>query len=227
MDDLVTLLLGALAAEGRVLIKLNVDAEHRDAVLAVVPSMKAPTVSPLADGGFAIETVVDKRGVNRLIPDLKTAGATDILEIPDLEDRALTSRWARLDAMRRPGLAARVSRARRRSRGRRSGAGDLDPAFGGDGSVSAFASGAIATGWRSTATAGSSSPATRSTRTWTSRSLASCPTVRPMTRSPRTAARVWTWAAPSSRSTWPSTGTDPSSPAWRAMDSPTRCWWCV
>jgi ATP phosphoribosyltransferase len=82
MDDLVTLLLGALAAEGRVLIKLNVDAEHRDAVLAVVPSMKAPTVSPLADGGFAIETVVDKRGVNRLIPDLKAAGATDILEIP-------------------------------------------------------------------------------------------------------------------------------------------------
>ena len=68
MDDLMTLLLGALAAEGRVLIKLNVAAEHRDAVLAVVPSMKAPTVSPLADGGFAIEAVVDKRGVNRLIP---------------------------------------------------------------------------------------------------------------------------------------------------------------
>ena len=82
MDDLMTLLLGALAAEGRVLIKLNVAAEHRDAVLVVVPSMKAPTVSPLADGGFAIEAVVDKRGVNRLIPELKAAGATDILELP-------------------------------------------------------------------------------------------------------------------------------------------------
>jgi ATP phosphoribosyltransferase len=82
MDDLVTLLMGALAAEGRVLIKLNVSAEHRDAVIGVVPSMKAPTVSPLADGGFAIEAVVDKRGVNRLIPDLKAAGATDILELP-------------------------------------------------------------------------------------------------------------------------------------------------
>jgi len=82
MDDLVTLLRGALEAEGRVLIKLNVSAEHRDAVLAVVPSMKSPTVSPLTDGGFAIETVVDKRGVNRLIPDLKAAGATDILELP-------------------------------------------------------------------------------------------------------------------------------------------------
>ena len=82
MDDITTLLLGALAAEGRVLIKLNVTDAARDAVLAVVPSMKAPTVSPLADGGYAIETVVDKRGVNRLIPELKAAGATDILELP-------------------------------------------------------------------------------------------------------------------------------------------------
>lgn len=82
MDDLTTLLLGALEAEGRVLIKLNVTDETREAVLAVVPSMKAPTVSPLAGGGFAIETVVEKRGVNRLIPELKAAGATDILEMP-------------------------------------------------------------------------------------------------------------------------------------------------
>ena len=82
MDDLVTLLRGALEAEGRVLIKLNVAAEHLDGVLAVVPSMKAPTVSKLSEGGFAIETVVDKRGVNRLLPELKAAGATDVLELP-------------------------------------------------------------------------------------------------------------------------------------------------
>lgn len=82
MDDITTLLLGALRAEGRVLIKLNVSEAARDAVLKVVPSMKAPTVSPLTDGGFAIETVVDKRGVNRLIPELLAAGATDILELP-------------------------------------------------------------------------------------------------------------------------------------------------
>jgi ATP phosphoribosyltransferase len=82
MDDIVTLLRGAIEADGRVLIKLNVTQELLDAVLAVVPSMKAPTVSPLAEGGFAIETVVDKRGVNRLIPQLKAAGATDILELP-------------------------------------------------------------------------------------------------------------------------------------------------
>ena len=82
MDDIVTLLRGAIEAEGRVLIKLNVTEEHLQAVLAVVPSMKAPTVSPLAEGGYAIETVVEKRGVNRLIPELKAAGATDILELP-------------------------------------------------------------------------------------------------------------------------------------------------
>jgi ATP phosphoribosyltransferase len=82
MEDLVTLLRGALEAEGRVLIKLNVGADQLDAVVAVVPSMKSPTVSPLTDGGFAIETVVDKRGVNRLIPELKAAGASDILELP-------------------------------------------------------------------------------------------------------------------------------------------------
>jgi ATP phosphoribosyltransferase len=82
MEDVTTLLLGALRAEGRVLIKLNVTAADLEAVLAVVPSMKAPTVSPLSEGGFAIETVAEKRNVNRLIPQLKAAGATDLLEIP-------------------------------------------------------------------------------------------------------------------------------------------------
>ena len=45
--------------------------------------MKSPTVSQLAgDGGFAIETVVEKSAINVLIPALKDAGATDILELP-------------------------------------------------------------------------------------------------------------------------------------------------
>jgi ATP phosphoribosyltransferase len=82
MDDLTTLLLGALRAEGRVLIKLNVSEDALRTVLDVVPSMKAPTVSPLSEGGYAIETVVEKRTVNTLIPQLKAAGATDILELP-------------------------------------------------------------------------------------------------------------------------------------------------
>ncbi len=82
MEDVTTLLLGALRAEGRVLIKLNVTEEALHAVLAVVPSMKAPTVSSLSEGGYAVETVVEKSGVNTLIPQLKAAGATDILELP-------------------------------------------------------------------------------------------------------------------------------------------------
>jgi len=81
MDDITTLLLGALRAEGRVLIKLNVAEPDLAAVLEVVPSMKSPTVSPLQEGGFAIEAVVDKSQVNRLIPELKSRGAADILEL--------------------------------------------------------------------------------------------------------------------------------------------------
>jgi ATP phosphoribosyltransferase len=82
MDQLMTLLNGALEARGKVLLKLNVVAEQRDAVLAVLPAAKSPTVNQLANGDFAIETVVEKRGINRLIPELRDAGATDLLEIP-------------------------------------------------------------------------------------------------------------------------------------------------
>jgi ATP phosphoribosyltransferase len=82
MDDVSTLLLGALRAEGRVLIKLNVADERLKELLEFVPAMKAPTVAQLSEGGYAVETVVAKREVNRLIPLLKQHGATDILELP-------------------------------------------------------------------------------------------------------------------------------------------------
>jgi ATP phosphoribosyltransferase len=83
MEDIRTLLLGAMAAQGRVLIKLNVTEERLKELLAVLPAMKAPTVSPLAEeGAYAVETVVEKANVNTLIPLLKTHGATDILELP-------------------------------------------------------------------------------------------------------------------------------------------------
>jgi len=82
MDDITTLLLSALRAEGRVLIKMNVGEADLQQVLEVVPAMKSPTVAQLQEGGYAIETVVEKAQVNRLIPLLKTRGATDILEIP-------------------------------------------------------------------------------------------------------------------------------------------------
>ena len=83
MDDLRTLLLGAMAARGRALIKLNVSEERLKEVLEVLPAMKAPTVSPLAEeGAYAVETVVEKAHVNTLLPLLKAHGASDILELP-------------------------------------------------------------------------------------------------------------------------------------------------
>jgi ATP phosphoribosyltransferase len=83
MLQLKTLLDGVMEARGKVLLKLNVAREHYPSVLALVPSMGQPTVSPLAgDAGYAIETVVAKQTINRLIPDLVEAGATAILEVP-------------------------------------------------------------------------------------------------------------------------------------------------
>jgi ATP phosphoribosyltransferase len=83
MAQLHTLLSGTLEARGKVLVKLNVGGDDVDRVLAILPAMKSPTVSQLSgDGGFAVETVVPKAEINTLIPALKDAGATDIIELP-------------------------------------------------------------------------------------------------------------------------------------------------
>lgn len=82
MAQLKTLLDGALEARGKVLVKLNVGIDDLDAVIDILPSMKAPTVSALhRGGGFAVETVVPKAQINVLIPALRDAGASDILEL--------------------------------------------------------------------------------------------------------------------------------------------------
>lgn len=82
MEQIMTLLTGTLEARDKVLLKLNVSEENMSTVLALLPSAKSPTVASLASGGFAVETVVMKRGINTLIPDLIDAGASDLLEIP-------------------------------------------------------------------------------------------------------------------------------------------------
>lgn len=83
MEELRTLLVGVLEARGRVLVKCNVANDGLAAVLALLPALQAPTVSELAGGAaFAVETVVAKREINLLIPALKAAGASDILELP-------------------------------------------------------------------------------------------------------------------------------------------------
>ncbi len=83
MHQLHTLLQGSLEARGKVLVKLNVGESDLEAVIALLPAMKAPTVSKLfgADG-YAVETVVPKTDINILIPDLFDAGASDIIELP-------------------------------------------------------------------------------------------------------------------------------------------------
>jgi ATP phosphoribosyltransferase len=83
MEQILTLLQGTLEARGKVLVKLNVEAENLDKVIAVLPAMRAPTISELSGGGaFALEAVVAKADINILIPALRDQGASDILEIP-------------------------------------------------------------------------------------------------------------------------------------------------
>ncbi len=82
MEQLLTLLNGTLEARGKVLIKLNVAESKLDAVLKVLPAAKSPTVSRLASGDYAVESVAEKRTINTLIPALSDAGATDLLELP-------------------------------------------------------------------------------------------------------------------------------------------------
>ena len=83
MEQLQTLLAGALEARGRVLVKLNVDEPRLEAVIGLLPALRSPTVSKLAGSdGYAVETVVAKSEINTLIPALKEQGATGIIELP-------------------------------------------------------------------------------------------------------------------------------------------------
>jgi ATP phosphoribosyltransferase len=83
MEEIRLLILGALNARGRVLIKFNVAEKDLDAVVEVLPSLKAPTLSRLMDKDYyAVESVVEKKGINLLIPELVKRGAEDIIELP-------------------------------------------------------------------------------------------------------------------------------------------------
>ena len=83
MEQVMTLLQGVLEARGKVLVKLNVAHDALDAVIGVLPAMKTPTVNELYGGaGYAVEAVVAKNQINILIPALRDAGASDIIELP-------------------------------------------------------------------------------------------------------------------------------------------------
>jgi len=81
LENLAVLLVGVIQAEGLVGLKMNVQRRHLQTVLDILPALKRPTVSSLTDEDWvAVETVLTEREVRRLVPDLKRAGATGIVE---------------------------------------------------------------------------------------------------------------------------------------------------
>ena len=83
IETLAMLLDGALHAESKVGLKLNISKENLDKVLEKLPSLRNPTVSNLAGSDWcAVEVVVDESVVRRLIPELKEIGAEGFIEFP-------------------------------------------------------------------------------------------------------------------------------------------------
>lgn len=82
VENIAVLLRGALAAETKVLLKLNVSEANLKAVTNILPALNSPTVTPLnGSAWFAVETVVDQAVVRTLIPKLKAVGAEGIIEL--------------------------------------------------------------------------------------------------------------------------------------------------
>src|SRR3989338_1350403 len=83
MEQIAVLLKGAIAAEEKVGLKLNVKKEDLKKVIALLPALKKPTISELSVPGWvAVETIIDEKVVRVLIPELKNAGAQGIIEYP-------------------------------------------------------------------------------------------------------------------------------------------------
>ncbi len=83
IENMAMLFAGALLGREKVGLKMNVSGADKDAVLKLLPALKQPTVSPLAEQDwFAIDSVLDETVVRRLIPELKRAGAEGIIEYP-------------------------------------------------------------------------------------------------------------------------------------------------
>ena len=83
MLDIKMLLEGAINAMGKVGLMLNVERRNLDAILGVLPALKTPTISNLADENWlALNTILDESTVRTIIPRLKAAGAHGIVEYP-------------------------------------------------------------------------------------------------------------------------------------------------
>jgi ATP phosphoribosyltransferase len=83
MDDIVLMLRGAMAAEGRVGLMMNVRQADLSAVLGILPALKNPTISSLSDPEWvAVNTILEESIVRHIVPRLKQAGACGIVEYP-------------------------------------------------------------------------------------------------------------------------------------------------
>jgi ATP phosphoribosyltransferase len=82
-ENLVLMLQGAIDATNKVGLMLNVRREHLDAVLAVLPALKNPTISTLSDPDWvAVNTIIEEAVVRQILPKLKAAKAQGIVEYP-------------------------------------------------------------------------------------------------------------------------------------------------
>jgi len=83
MENIVLLLKGALAAEEKVGLKMNVPEKSMKRVMTLLSAMHSPTISQLSDKDwYALEVVIDERVVRDIIPKLKSVGASGIIEYP-------------------------------------------------------------------------------------------------------------------------------------------------
>ena len=89
MQNVSMLLVGAIQAEAKVGLKMNVHEKHLQEIIGLLPALKNPTVSnlyrDLAGGNekwFDVDTIIDEKVVRDLIPKLKAAGAEGIIEYP-------------------------------------------------------------------------------------------------------------------------------------------------
>jgi len=83
VEDIVLMLQGTMAAEGKVGLMMNVPQDRLDKVLEILPALQKPTISSLSvDGWAALNTVIEEIVVRDIIPQLKQAGARGIVEYP-------------------------------------------------------------------------------------------------------------------------------------------------
>jgi ATP phosphoribosyltransferase len=83
IDDIALMLRGAMAADGKVGLMMNVPRQNLERVVAILPALQNPTISDLADREWvAVNTILDESIVRHIIPRLKEAGARGIVEYP-------------------------------------------------------------------------------------------------------------------------------------------------